>query len=182
MDTWHLCTELHLPKKMEIVYRSRTGETKYKTILVCPSSDDVASAGQAAEVQDEASAVAPKLLCVGGKEAEDGPGIITFEKNVVEPRLETASEREVKQVIGKQGDPLIPEEPRCGGRVEDRDGSEVVVHEGCDAPPAQEIGIDPMDKGCSHDTANEDDLEELMKNRKAIREQYPDQISICSLE
>lgn len=104
--------------------------------MVCPSSDDVASAGQAAEVQDEASAVAPKLLCVGGKEVKDGPGIITFEKDAVEPRLETASEREVKQVIGKQGDPLIPEEPSCGGRVEDRDGSKVVVHEGCNAPSA----------------------------------------------
>lgn len=64
MDTWNLCTELHLPKKMEIAYRSETCETKYKTILVCPSLDDVASAGQAAEVRDEASAVAPKLLCV----------------------------------------------------------------------------------------------------------------------
>lgn len=56
------------------------------------------------------------------------------------------------------------------------------MHEGCDAPPAQEIGIDPMDKGCNHDTANEDDLEELMKNHKAIREQYLDQISICLLD
>lgn len=39
-----------------------------------------------------------------------------------------------------------------------------------------------MDNGCGDDSANEDDMEELMKNREAKPDQHVEQISICSLD
>lgn len=117
------------------------------------------------------------------KDVENQPGVLTHENDNAEPMSETGSEFGVKQVVEKQEVvSLIPEEPSCGVHKEDRNGSEVIVHEDCDTPPAQEIELESMDSGCGHDTADQDNLEELMKNHEAIKEQHPDNISICSLD
>lgn len=39
-----------------------------------------------------------------------------------------------------------------------------------------------MDNGCGDDSANEDVMEELMKNREAKPDQHVEQISICSMD
>lgn len=99
------------------------------------------------------------------------------------PKLETDTELGVKQVVEKQEEvSLIRDEPSCGVRVEDRDGTEADAYEDNDASSAQEIELGQMDNRCGHGTAAKDDLEESVKNREAKPEQYNDQISICSLD
>lgn len=45
-DVWNVFTMTRLPKQMKIAYKSATGETKYKTFVSCPSSEDVTSTGE----------------------------------------------------------------------------------------------------------------------------------------
>lgn len=128
-DSWNVTTDTGLPKKMKFAYKSVKGETKYRTFLFSPSSDDFVSTGeleQVVGVQNKTLTTIPEPRdkC---KEADN------------QPEAETDSELGAKQVVEKQGVvSLISEEPSCGVRVEDRDESEVVVHESCDTPPAQE--------------------------------------------
>lgn len=178
-DTWNIFTEASLPTEMKIVYKSITGETKYKTIMICPSTVDVASAGESPNVVGGHHEPGHE----GEEETEDEAGVIRDKYGDSAPRLETGTELGVQQVVEKQEEvSLIPEEPSCAGRAEGRDISEFVVHEGYDAPPSQEIEFGQMDFGCGQDTANKDDLEELMRNHEAKPEQNVDQISICSVD
>lgn len=45
-DVWNVFTMTRLPKQMKVAYKSATGETKYKTFVSCPSSEDVTSTGE----------------------------------------------------------------------------------------------------------------------------------------
>lgn len=73
-DTWKISTEVSLPKEVKIVYKSATGETKYKTFMPCPSSEDVALAVGVPQVIKEiveVSVISQEEPCGGVDEAND---------------------------------------------------------------------------------------------------------------
>lgn len=181
-DTWNVTTESKLPKEVKFAYRSVTGEMKYRTILFCPSSDNVVSAGQAVDAQDEASAIAPELHRAGGKEAEDGAGPVPLKNRDSTPMRETDSEHRVEQGDEKLGEvTLFAEESSYSAAEEDREGSEIVVRKDSEVPRTWEGAHGPTDSELGDDTANEDALEEVLTDLDVIEEPHADQISICSL-
>lgn len=110
------------------------------------------------------------------KEADYQTGVSLHENdNAVELGAKQAVEN--REVVS-----FISENSSSGALEKGREESEVVVNENRDAPQARQIELESANNGCGHDTADEDNLEELMKNRKAIRERHPDKIYICSLE
>lgn len=178
-DTWNIFTETSVLTEVKIAYKSTTGETKYRSIMICPSTDDVASAGELSNVAGGHH----QPRHAGEEETEDEAGVITQDGNDVGPFPEAESELGVKQVVEKQEVVLIiPGEPSCGGRKKDREGSEVVAYKDSDATQAQETEIGVKDNGYIVDSTDGVSLEEIMTNLEANQEQDADQISICSLD
>lgn len=128
-DTWNVFTQANLPEQMKVAYKSVTGETKYRTIMICPSSDDVTSAREVSQdvgEQDDELRISLKLRSAG-VEVVDGPGVITHKSSVAEPVPQTDSDLGAKQVIEKQEVSVDLLKPSCGGAQEAGEGSEVVV-------------------------------------------------------
>jgi hypothetical protein len=67
-ETWNVSTKASLPKQMRVAYISRTGETRYKTFMPCPSSEDVdvVSTGESKQAYEEQG---------GGFQGNRGPPI-----------------------------------------------------------------------------------------------------------
>lgn len=129
-DTWNVFTQANLPKQMKVTYKSVTGETKYRTIMICPSSDDVTSAREVSQdvgEQDNKLRISPELRSAG-VEVVDGPGVIMHKSSVAEPVPQTNSDLGAKQVIKKQEVSVDLLETSCGGAQEAGEGSEVVVN------------------------------------------------------
>lgn len=49
-DMWNVTTDSNLPKKMEVAYKSATGEMKHKMFMSCPSPEVVVSTGELEQV------------------------------------------------------------------------------------------------------------------------------------
>lgn len=178
-DRWNIFTETRLPTEMKIAYKTATGETKYKTIMICPSTDHVASAGDSSNVVGGHH----KPGHPGEEETEDEAEVNTDECGDSESEPEAELELGVKQVVEKQEVvSLIPEEPSCGVRVEDRDGSDAVAHKNSDAPRMQGVDLGPTDSGCGDGSTTDTGLQDWMHVLAATKEEHVDQISICSLD
>lgn len=66
------------PTDKKGAYKSATEKTQCKTVVPCPSSEDVAFVGDLFEVtdmQDEASVISLESCCAGGGETVEGPGV-----------------------------------------------------------------------------------------------------------
>lgn len=183
--TWKVSTETCLPKKMKVAYKSATGETKHKTIWICPSSDDVVSgqADWADEVRNriEPLATSPEVSCAGG-EAAERLGVIAPGNRNAAASADIDLGLGGMRVVEKQEEvSLITEESSCGINDEAGERSEPVTHEASDASLTQVIGDTSKENIHGVDT-NEVDLVELVRRLELIQEQYADQISICSLD
>lgn len=180
-DTWNVSTEATMPMQINVPYKSASGETKYKTFVSCPSSEDVASTGQADEARDEELAMAPELRCAGGKEAK--AGTVLTKVSDTAPMRDTDAERGVEQVDEKLGEvTLIAEEPSYSAAEEAREESEIVGHDNSDAPRTRDTALGLTDNESGDETTDEDALGELLAELDATEELHADQISICSVD